>query len=460
MADLFSDNPLVGFKAFREAHAGEPGANPRLAECALTTRGLAALRADVVAGKLPQVSFIISTAAESEHPGPSSPAQGADFTARTIEALTADPQVWSRTVLLVMFDENDGFFDHVPPPAPPSRLEGRALAGASTVDTTGEYHLQRAASEARADPPELMGRPYGLGPRAPMYVISPWSRGGFVNSQVFDHTSVIRFLEKRFGVMEPNISPWRRSVCGDLTSAFDFQRPNDRRLARPLPATRVLAERAKALAKKVSPPAPRDVVPPVQTAGPRPSRALPYALEVNALATASGVDIGFLNRGAAGAVLHVYDRLNLAAIPRRYTLDAGHSLEGHWPGAPYDLWILGPNGFHRQIKGSGAADGDPMVSLDVDQTRTRATLRIASLVQPRRFKVAATGPLNGWSATAGPDRDARRSFSLGPTRGWYDLTVTCEEDPAFLRRLAGRIETGRDSITDPAMGGEAIMRWS
>ncbi|KAG1246391.1 hypothetical protein G6F65_020713 [Rhizopus arrhizus] len=70
------------------------------------------------------------------------------------------------------------------------------------------------------------GKPFGPGMRVPMWVISPWSRGGWVNSQVFDHTSALRFLEQRFGVVEPNISAFRRAVCGDLTSTLNFVSPN------------------------------------------------------------------------------------------------------------------------------------------------------------------------------------------------------------------------------------------
>ena len=62
-----------------------------------------------------------------------------------------------------------------------------------------------------------------------MMVISPWSKGGWVSSEVFDHTSLIRFIERRFAQSrEPNITPWRRAVAGDLTSAFNFKSPNDR----------------------------------------------------------------------------------------------------------------------------------------------------------------------------------------------------------------------------------------
>jgi phospholipase C len=55
-----------------------------------------------------------------------------------------------------------------------------------------------------------------------MLVLSPFSRGGFVCSERFDHTSTLRFIEARFGARVPNLSAWRRSVTGDLTSAFGF----------------------------------------------------------------------------------------------------------------------------------------------------------------------------------------------------------------------------------------------
>ena len=149
MSDNYTDNPLVGFRPFRAAAAAADRANEvqeALRQRALSTRDLAALRRDVQADALPQVSFIIATAAGSEHPVPSSPAQGAEYTAAVLDALGSNPAVWSKTVLLLMFDENDGFFDHVPPPAPPSYIAWHSdplqaeLAGASTVTTVGEYH--------------------------------------------------------------------------------------------------------------------------------------------------------------------------------------------------------------------------------------------------------------------------------------------------------------------------------
>ncbi|NYB79272.1 MAG: phospholipase C, phosphocholine-specific, partial [Stenotrophomonas maltophilia] len=245
MADNFTDNPLAGFEAFRRAYSAAPGHDPQLRARGVSTRGLPQLRQDVLDGRLPQVSFIIADAAGSEHPGPSSPAQGAAYTARVLDALTADPEVWSRTALLLMFDENDGFFDHMPPPAPPSPVDG-GWAGASSVSTEGEYHRHPAPGDEKYDAAELRGRPYGLGPRVPLYVISPWSRGGWVDSQVYDHTSVIRLIERRFGVAAPDISPWRRAVCGDLSNAFDFAQRDTRPFVRGLPDVSAVAARAAA----------------------------------------------------------------------------------------------------------------------------------------------------------------------------------------------------------------------
>ncbi|WP_396595550.1 phosphocholine-specific phospholipase C [Brevundimonas sp. R86498] len=455
MADNFTDNPVAGFQTFRDSHGGVPGSNPRLAELGLSTRPLEGLREDVLAGTLPQVSWVVAPAAASEHPGPSSPAQGADYTARVIEALTADPAVWARTVLFVMFDENDGFFDHVPPPAPPSR-EGRVPSpafGASSVDTTGEYHLETTPSEASTERPEFVGRPYGLGPRVPMYVVSPWSRGGWVSSEVFDHTSVIRFLETRFGVHEPNISPWRRAVCGDLTGAFDFRTPNAPFPA--LPQTAALAARAADLPGRTTPATPAMSEPPVQAIGVRRSRAVPYGLSVQEGRRDGAVSLTFANAGQAAAVVHVYDRLRLDRVPRRYTVGAGDRLDGVWEAGAYDLWVLGPNGFHRRFAGDAGRD-EPALSLG--HHRGELVLTLAGADGRTHRLEAAADPYRpgsaGWSADLAAGARVTRRLGLA-THGWYDLTMTGAD--GYVRRLAGRIETGADSISDPLMGGPAAM---
>lgn len=444
MADNFTDNPLVGFAAFRDAYQGRGDAE--LKERALTTRGLEALKSDVLAGRLPQVSYIIATAAGSEHPGPSSPAQGAAYTAEVIDALTADPAVWRRTALLVMFDENDGFFDHVPPPAPPSRTESGAMLGGSTVDLTGEYHLVPSGGDRDVDLPQYRGRPYGLGPRVPMYVVSPWSRGGWVNSQVFDHTSVIRFLEARFGFHEPNISAWRRAVCGDLTSAFDFAAASpDPRPA--LPDPRVAARRAAAIRHQINPDAPRsDDSAPWQESGVRRARPLPYRLDVTDQMEADGIRLQFIACGA-GAVFHVYDRQALSRPPRRYTVGADQQLEDRWTfdaSGGYDLWVLGPAGFHRHFVGHRDA---PLPGLSWAVSQHQLTVSAPAATKDLFFSRLLPG---GGATAPAALPPGRHHWQLGDTMGWYDVTLSRASQTAFFRRLAGRDDThARSTISDP-----------
>jgi phospholipase C len=464
MADNYGDNPLVGFRRFRDAAAGGSGALAALRDRGLTTCDLDRLADDVLRDRLPQVSWIIATEEGSEHPDSSSPAQGAAYTRRVLEALTANPAVWSRTVLLVNFDENDGFFDHVPPPAPPSAsADPTVLAGASTVDTAGEYH---EVLPTGVDPTKIfpLGKPYGLGPRVPMYVISPWSKGGWVNSQVFDHTSVLRFLERRFGVAEPNISAWRRAVCGDLTSALDFADPDGRRFLDELPDTVALAVAARALRDTTAPQTPALAMLPVQEEGTRPSRALPYELHVTARVRPGPerpqIELTFGNTGTAGAVFHVHDRKHLDRVPRRFTVEPDRRLSDVWQldgdGGDYDLWVLGPAGFHRHLTGRAAAHA---AAPEVDVAYVRGDLEITLHnrgVEPIELVLRA----NAYTAEervvvvpAGQDRVRR--WSLERSAHWYDVTVEARGLPGFRRRFAGRVETGRHSLSDPAMGGPA-----
>jgi phospholipase C len=158
--------------------------------------------ADVRSGQLPSVSWIIPPLGYDEHP-PSPPDLGAWFIDQVLKTLTSNTEVWSKTVLFIMYDENDGFFDHVPPPVAPA-------------GTPGEYVT---VSPLPATANGVAG-PLGLGFRVPMLVVSPFSRGGNVSSEVFDHTSQVRFLEERFGIRATSISDWRRRTVGDLTSTL------------------------------------------------------------------------------------------------------------------------------------------------------------------------------------------------------------------------------------------------
>lgn len=467
MADNFTDNSLAGFRSFRNAWYRRPGYSQSLRDRGTTTRDLDLLKADVLANRLPQVSWVVATAEGSEHPGPSSPASGADYIARVLDALTANPESWSKTVLLINFDENDGFFDHMPPPAVPaytsygSNPAQSQLAGASTVDTTGEYHHVLNGADARTH-----HRPYGLGPRVPMYVISPWTKGGWVNSQVFDHTSVVRFIEARFGVREPLISPWRRAVSGNLLSCFDFANPNDNGFRQLLPETAARRAMALSLPNTKVPATPATLAAPVQAAGVRPARALPYELQVQAQVPAGGgqVQLRFENLGEAGAVFHVYDRLALEQVPRRYTVEPGKHLEGRWNTASaYDLWVLGPNGFHRHIVGDVRGAGNaawPEISLRAERSAGELVIDLVNNgAQPCTFELTA----NKYYASKPLEvRVVARSKStirlpLASSSNWYDYSLRVGGLPGWLRRFAGHLENGLPSISDPAMRGAAQL---
>ncbi|QSA96550.1 phosphocholine-specific phospholipase C [Methylococcus sp. EFPC2] len=472
MEDNFTDNSLAGFHVFRDAWFQRPGYSESLRQRGVSTRDLDKLKEDVLAGLLPQVSWIVATAEGSEHPGPSSPAQGADYTARVLDALTANPEVWSKTVLIVNFDENDGFFDHVPPPAAPSYVSWNEdpaqaeLAGASTVDTIGEYHEHLVSYHNNATEQALLHRAYGLGPRVPLYVVSPWSKGGWVNSQVFDHTSVIRFIEARFGVLEPNISPWRRAVCGDLTTAFNFADPNDQEFLNQLPDTLALAEQARALPGRTVPATPASITLPVQAAGLRPSRALPYELHVHdRVVAADRIELVFGNTGKAAAVFHVYDRLDLNSIPRRYTVEPGKQLTGHWAPASagaYDLWVLGPNGFHRHFTGharTSELDANPEVRIAYDRHRGTLVIKLRNEGKAKAvFTLAANKyyELEAETFTIPGHAERILQWPLRKSANWYDFSVRVAGETGYSRRFAGRLETGRASVSDPALGGPAL----
>jgi phospholipase C len=155
---------------------------------------------------LPQVAWVIPTPVDSEHPS-AAPTNGEQFVSQVLSTLTSNPDVWSKTVVFLVYDENGGFFDHVPPPVAPKGTPGEELtADPLPVDAEG------------------IAGPIGLGMRVPAMVISPFSRGGHIVSDVFDHTSLLLFLEKRFGTKVPNLTKWRRKTVGDLTSALDVDR--------------------------------------------------------------------------------------------------------------------------------------------------------------------------------------------------------------------------------------------
>jgi len=199
----FSDNVLSYFKNFQDP-------STPLYKNAFGPQFPVDFISDAASGNLPQVSWLIASVVDSDHP-PSPSAFGEATLSVIVSALMANPATWAKTVLLVTYDENGGFFDHVPPVTAPSGTAGEYVTAAAVPDPTVQGGISG---------------PIGLGFRVPTLIISPFSRGGFVSSDLFDHTSILRFLETRFGAEVPNLTAWRRATVGDLTSAFNFTKPD------------------------------------------------------------------------------------------------------------------------------------------------------------------------------------------------------------------------------------------
>jgi phospholipase C len=403
---------------------------------------------DVRNGRLPAVSWICAPNDYTEH-SPNSPNAGENIAARLLAALVANPDTWSKTVFLLTYDENDGFFDHMPAPVPPLT----ASMGRTTLASVGEFENYQGVS-------------VGLGPRVPMLVVSPWSKGGHVCSQLFDHTSQLRFLEEwlvikgraRAQVECQQVSPWRRAVCGDLTSAFDFQRPNQTwPQALPSNPPYVL------VTGKPSP-----VPPAVQTlpsqepcadaGGTRPARGLRYAVAVDGVInTARQLVLGFRNTGRHGAAFTVFSNVRSDG-PWYYAVEAGKSIDAEawaWSGDAYGLSVHGPNGFLREFAGSLAAGAAaPQLRIEYDEVNLDVVLR---LVNPgttaATFTIAdkAYGrPSSQHIVAAGVTVAVR--WPLVASFGWYDLEVRCSHDASWSRRCAGHVDNGQPTRTDPVLG--------
>ncbi|SDO17041.1 phospholipase C [Nakamurella panacisegetis] len=422
-----------------------------------------AIRADVVAGTLPQVSWVVTNQAFSEHPD-GAPNDGAYYIHEVLKALNADPEVFNSTLVVIDYDENDGQFDHVPPPVP-------------APGEKDEFYLENGGTLAKYGLTKPL--PVGLGFRVPLILISPWTRGGFVTSEVSDHTSVIQFMEQWTAAIGkparcPNISDWRRKVCGDLTNAFDFSSPV---FGLPtLPATTVIGDPAGGSYK---PPVTTNAMP-EQEAGHKPARPLPYQPNANLDAVTVGSDgqlhaeLSLSNTGPhvkKASHFAVYNNVapdqSLADYPGRFpgqhTVEASTSAHTKptkvtvdiTPGR-YDLTVVGPNRFLRHFTGDTTASGAtaqteveyhdggfghrPKLMLRLINTGTKAvtftvTAENYSTDRPQSYRVAAHStavhPVNPLKASG----------------GWYDLAVKVNSDAAWSRRYVGHLENGRDSIT-------------
>jgi len=437
----YGDNPLWLFHAYHDALASADPVKRQLAERASLRTAwkpdsglgqnvdhvIAQFAADCAGGTLPAVSWVVAPYGYSEHPA-ARPVDGQAYVQGVLNAIWGNSELAASTVVLINYDENDGFYDHLPPPVAPDGTPQEMLPAVQPI---------YAGLPPAFGPPT----PIGLGPRVPMTVISPWSRGGWVNSQVFDHTSVLRFLETWTGVREDNISAWRRSICGDLTSCFDFASPDP--TIPLLPDTAVLRRAADANESKLPKPSPPPLgqqVAPTQDAGPAPARAVPYQPNADLAVDGGAVTISMANAGSAALQLTVYAHHLLGVDASPHDVAPGASASASvgrdvLTGA-YDIDIHGPNGFLRQAAGNVTTPG---VEASLDLAGPRLTLRNGS-------RHAQTVRVTGGAELNVPAQGTA-SVGIATDHGWYDVALTLDGHTAWSRRFAGHLENGQPSVT-------------
>ncbi len=418
----YGDNPLWLFQSYADAMVSADPAVRELAERGSVTpwqpdaglghsvdHVLERFIGDCAAGNLPTVSWIVAPYRYSEHPQ-ARPVDGAAYTQGVLGALWANPELWESTVVLIDFDENDGFFDHALPPFP-------------TPGTTDEY---------------VAGLPVGLGPRVPMMIVSPWSAGGWVNSQVFDHTSVIRFLEQVTGVQEPNISDWRRAVCGDLTSCFDFSVFHPAVPSLPdIDALVALADAQESLPPVPSPGKTVTQAPPTQEPGERKHRTLPYQPNGNLTIVGGVATVTIRNTGSATVSTSVFANnvqpLTATAVVASHGHDGTYAFDTSATAGVFDLAVHGPNGFLREFAGLVSAGITVAATLDGHALRLRLANFGPSAV---RFTLTSNDYVTR-THTVHVGAHDHVDVDWSTSDGWYDVTVTAA---TAVYRYAGRIE--------------------
>ncbi|MBX3256587.1 MAG: phospholipase C, phosphocholine-specific [Chitinophagaceae bacterium] len=456
-------------------------------------------RKDVNEGRLPTVSWFAGPQNFSDHP--SAPWYGAWYVSEVLDILTKNPEVWKKTILILTYDENDGYYDHIPPFSIPDNNKPETGKCSAGIDTEIEH--VRLEHELKHGIPEKQAReaPVGLGFRVPMIIASPWSRGGKVCSEVFDHTSTLQFLEtfinKKFSkhIHLDNISKWRRTICGDLTAAFSpfdgtpvqkipfLQRDefvediyNARFKDDPAGYKQVagndieLALRKNDLSGLMS----------SQEKGTRIATPLAYELYADGKLTGDGKEVEItmaagntaFGKNACGSPFSIYapgaftdeNGKTNSAKNWAFAVMAGDTLTYRWPitafeDGKYYLRVYGPNGFFRELSGN---KNDPAIDIACKYelgVSKKPTGNIAlSLTNKNAEKSVNIQVIDNAYKNKPVKRTIARSstaniiLNTGKSKGWYDFTVKVSGAEDFEKRFAGRVETGKESITDPYMG--------
>jgi phospholipase C len=385
---------------------------------------LAQFIADCAAGTIPQVSWIVAPYEYSEHPS-ASPSYGAHYVRTVLEALMGNQALWDSTALFITYDEHDGYFDHV-------------LPGSPETSVTNEF---------------IGGQPIGFGPRVPMIICSPWTRGGYVDSNAYDHTSMLRFLETWTGVAAPNITAWRRSLTGDLTAAFDFASPDFSIPSLPDTVPLITQSDAEKSFPAVKAPAEGQQTPPVQETGTRPhrpSQLMPDA-DVTVNRSAHTVTATMTNSGTVGVSLFVFPDRYATAAATPFTVVNGSSKTYTWTATRknnygYAFSIYGPDGFVRSFAGAivaaTTATGQIPRVAEVPVTGSAPSLQI-TLANDGSTAVIYTLTVNDYAGTTqavtvGANASTVVNWPVD-SDGYYDVVITANTSDGFTRRYAGRI---------------------
>jgi phospholipase C len=435
----FGDNPLWFYQQYEDSENATTTAEQELAirgavqpwqPNAGTPLGpnhvnhvLAQFLADATAGTLPQVSWIVAPNNYSEHPA-ASPSYGAHYVRAALEALMGNQDLWNTTALFITYDEHDGYFDHVLPPAPDPSV-------------TDEF---------------IDGLPIGFGNRVPMIIASPWTRGGYVDSNTYNHTSMLQFLETWTGVRAANITDWRRSISGDLTAAFDFAHPDFSVPDLPDTVPLIMQSDQEKTFPPVKAPPEGDQTVPVQEPGSRPHRPSMHQPHADAVVhRGSGqVTANLSVRGKVGVSLAVYpdDFLPFTATP--FTVGQGRHETYTWDttttAGKYAFSVYGPDGFLTAFAGAVVPAGQnagPVPDVAATLVRQHKPVVSLALANDGQEELVFTLTPNDFAGHAQTIRlRAGHPKTVNwPTDadGYYDVTVTADTDDGFTRRYAGRI---------------------
>ncbi|WP_460761249.1 phosphocholine-specific phospholipase C [Niabella terrae] len=457
---------------------------------------LAAFRRDVKSGQLPAVSWLVAPQYFSDHP--SAPWFGAWYLSEVLDILTHNEEVWKKTIFILTYDENDGYFDHVPPfVAPDYRNPESGAVSASIKDIANEYvTLEDETVQKKVSASSARQGPIGLGYRVPFIVASPWTRGGYVNSQVFDHTSVVQFIEqfvsrkKGRRIQTPFISDWRRAVCGDLSSVFRpyqgqpiaqpaflekeaFLKRVEQARFRPAPPRAEPFDAAEIAAIRQDPGEARNYY--RQEPGIKPASVLPYELyaeghadaEMFRLQLRAGTEL--FGSKSAGSPFNLYAYKPYGSPGARqinhnwsFAVAAGEALEYTIPldgfeNGNYHFMLFGPNGFCREFMGSGGPELLDIQCSYVWKGRSpygQVALRIRNRYTAARELLITDNSYGNPPISRRLEAGAQiqLQLNLDQSFGWYNFMVTLPDMPGFRQAYSGRVEGGKDAFTDPAMG--------